>query len=160
MTRHAAGLVLALAGTAALLGTAWRAPASPEPETQRSGEIDLIQELNEAVAATAARYLVLKGRVTSGETGLHGATVMVARDGERSDPASCQEPECTRRTTTTDGQFSLDLTRIQARNGDPVFISVVRDGYEFFSRELEVDVRAMDIRTAPQTVVLAARSVP
>jgi hypothetical protein len=71
---------------------------------------------------------------------------MVARDGERSDPTSCQEPECTR--------------RIQARNGDPVFISVVREGYEFFSRELEVDVRAMDIRTAPQTVVLAARSVP
>jgi hypothetical protein len=157
LTRHAAGIVLAMLGAAALLAAVWAGPRAPAED--EDGPVTLVT-LNEALAANAARYLVLKGRVTSGDSGVHGATVMVARDGEVADPESCVEPACTRRSTTTDGEFSIDLTRIQARDGDPVFISVVRDGFEFFSRELEVDVRAMDVRTAPQTVVLSARSLP
>jgi hypothetical protein len=159
--RHAIGLVLALAGAVAL-AAAGRTALEPPPDVQTggAGDVDALQEMNNAIAASASRFLVLKGRVTNGQTGVHGATVMVARDGERTDPDACEEPECTKRTTTTDGEFTINLTRIQVQNGDPVVMSVVRDGFEFFSRELEVDVRAMDVRTAPQNVILASRSLP
>lgn len=157
LTRHAAGLLLAVVGVSALMAALWAGRGDVRPPQDPA--VTLVT-LNEALAANAARYLVLKGRVTTGQAAVHGATVMVARDTEHTDPADCVEPDCTQRRTTTDGEFSIDLTRIQARDGDPVFISVVREGFEFFSRELEVDVRAMDVGTAPQTVVLAARSLP
>ena len=156
--RHALELVLVVAGLGALIyGNRSVTVASSGAVGTSGRDASALQELNDAVAGTAAKFLVLKGRVTAEQTGVHGATVMVSREGELQDPAACQEPECTKKTTTTDGEFTIDLTRIQVRNGDPVVMSVVKPGFEFFSRELEVDVRAMDVRTAPQTVVLAAR---
>lgn len=161
VARHAIGLILAVIGAVAL-AAAGRMALEPSQEvaTGGAGEVDALQAMNNALAASASRFLVLKGRVTHEQAGVHGATVMVARDGERTEPDACEEPECTMRTTTTDGEFTIDLTRIQVRNGDPVVMSVVREGFEFFSRELEVDVRAMDVRTAPQNVMLATRALP
>src|SRR5690606_17633559 len=115
LSRHAAGHVLALLGAAALVAAAG---AMNGRQSAASDDTPVtLMALNEALAANAARYLVLKGRVTSGQDAVHGATVMVARDGERADPDNCVEPECTKRNTTTDGEFSIDLTRIQARDG-------------------------------------------
>ena len=68
----------------------------------------------------------------------------------------CQEPACTKKTTTTEGEFTIDLTRIQATKDDNVVLSVVAPGFTFFSKEIEVDVRAMDKRTTPQNVALVA----
>jgi hypothetical protein len=70
-------------------------------------------------------------------------------------PAKCEEPDCTKAITTTEGEFTIDLTKIKANNGDSVVLSVIRPGFAFFSKALEVDVRAMDQGTAPQSVVLA-----
>lgn len=160
LKRSAAGLLLAVVGVAALAMAGWPRPSPPDVEPLPVGNVDLLEQMNNALAESAARYLVLKGRVSSGQGGLHGAIVMVSREGERTDPEACVEPDCTKRATTTDGEFTIDLTRIQARNGDPVVMSVVKPGYQFFSRELEVDVRAMDVRTAPQNVQLAAAALP
>ena len=155
LKRHAAGLVLAVAGLAMLVYGSLR--ATPVPHDDSAIEAATIQQLNDAQASIAETFLVLKGRVIAGQAPVHGATVMVSREGEVQDPSACEEPACTKRTTTTEGEFSLNLTKIKARNGDPVVLSVVREGFAFFSKELRVDVRAMDAGTAPQTVALAVR---
>jgi hypothetical protein len=94
--------------------------------------------------------------VTSAQGGVHGAIVMVSLEDDVQDPSACQEPACTKKTTTTEGEFTIDLTKIKARSGDGVVLSVVKPGFAFFSKELVVDVRAMDAGTAPQSVVLSA----
>jgi hypothetical protein len=80
---------------------------------------------------------------------------MVARQ-EIHDPSQCQEPDCTRKDSTSEGEFTIDLTKIQANNHDSVTMSVVKTGFAFYSKEVRLDVRATDVRTSPQTVVLAA----
>ncbi len=158
LKRNAAGLVLVVAGLAMLVYAGLR--QAPVPHDDSAIEAATIQQLNEAQASIAEMFLVLKGRVTSGSgpgsSPVHGATVMVSREGEVQDPSTCEEPACTKRTTTTEGEFTLNLTKIKARNGDPVVLSVVKPGFAFFSKELRVDVRAMDAGTAPQSVALAA----
>ncbi len=155
LTRHAMGLMLAVAGLGMLVYGSTR--AVPVPHDDLAAEAAAIQQLNDAQASIAGTFLVLKGRVISGQTPVHGAEVMASLDGEVQDPSGCIEPQCTKRSTTTEGEFSLNLTKIHARNGDPVVLSVVRPGFAFFSKELRVDVRAMDAGTAPQTVALVVQ---
>jgi hypothetical protein len=157
LKRNGLGLALAAAGISMLAYGTWIARARPALQATIDGarEAATLQEFNNSLANNAAKYLVLKGRVTSTQSSVHEATVMVSLDGEVQDPAKCEEPACTKKTTTTAGEFSIDLTKIQARNGDSVVLSVVKPGFAFFSKELVVDVRAMDAGTAPQSVVLA-----
>jgi hypothetical protein len=157
LKRHAAGLILMAGGLGMLTYGSWLARARP-PETAIASarEAATLQEFNDTLASNASKFLVLKGRVTSAQSGVHGATVMVSLEGEVQDPSACREPACTKKSTTTEGEFTIDLTKIQARNGDSVVLSVVTPGFAFFSKEIVVDVRAMDAGTAPQTVVLAA----
>ena len=174
---HALGLVLAAAGLGML---AWTL-------TQRGGLAQCNRELvasradlakcagnldessgkasiacNDAVTKTAAGFLVLKGRVTARQNAVHGAMVMVARK-EIQDPKDCQEAEprssCVGRTTTTGGEFTIDLTRIQARRDEDLVLSVVKPGLGFFSRGIKLDVRAMDVGTAPLQVELSPATV-
>lgn len=152
------GLILMAAGLGTLTYGIWRGRAAPVPQAAGSSEREAatLQQFNDTLASNASKYMVLKGRVTSAQSGVHGATVMVSFEGEVQDPSACQEPACTKTTTTTGGEFTINLTKIQATNGDSVVLSVVRPGLAFFSKELVVDVRAMDAGTAPQSVVLTA----
>ena len=158
LKRNAAGLILMAAGLGMLTYGSWLARGRPPAETAGTSEREAatLQEFNDTLASNAAKFLVLKGRVTSAQSSVHGATVMVSLEGEVQDPSACLEPACTKKTTTTEGEFTIDLTKIQATNGDGVVLSVVRPGFAFFSKEIVVDVRAMDAGTAPQSVVLAA----
>jgi len=147
LKRNAAALVL----VAASLGTlvySFRPPG----DAGGSAADDL--RFNDEISRSVARFLKLKGRVTSTAGGVHGATVMVAR-AEVQVPAKCLEPDCTQDGTTTEGEFTIDLTRIQASNGDRVVLSVFKEGFAFISKALAVDVRAMDQGTAPQSVMLS-----
>ncbi len=145
---HAYGLVLAAAGLAMLATVGRNNPPQPPQDCLT------LRDLNDAIAKTAAGFLVLKGRVTSGQEALHGVDVMVSRD-EVQDVSRCLEPACTKKSTTTDGEFTLDLTRINAGKDDPVVLSVAKQGFKFVSRQVDVDVRAMDVGTAPLNVVLS-----
>jgi hypothetical protein len=152
---HALGLLFAAAVLGAL---AYGWPIRWERTLPSRRETATLRQLNDAVATTAAAFLLLKGRVTSGPEGVHGAVVMVSRRDEVQDPQACREPDCTQKSTTTEGEFTIDLTKIQARKDDRVVLSVHKDGFRFFSKEIKVDVRAMDEGTAPQNVQLAAES--
>jgi hypothetical protein len=112
--------------------------------------------LNAEVVRTAARFLVLRGTVLAGEQPVQGASVMASRDNEVRNPADCLEPQCTLRRTTSDGEFLIDLTRIQAQNGDDIVMSVDAPGFAFFSRNLKVDVRAVDVRVPTYFVKLSS----
>jgi hypothetical protein len=82
------------------------------------------------------------------------ATVMASRQDEVHDATACEEPSCTHDGTKTDGSFRLDLTRIQARSGDDIVLSVVKRGFAFDSRQIKVDVRAMHVSDPGNTVTL------
>jgi hypothetical protein len=151
LKRYAVTLVL-VAASLGILAYRFR-PAGSQGEAVATA--DALTKFNDEMFKSAAKYLKLKGRVTTATGGVHGATVMVSRD-EVEDPAKCEEPDCTKAITTTEGEFTIDLTKIKANNGDSVVLSVIRPGFAFFSKALEVDVRAMDQGTAPQSVVLAA----
>ena len=102
------------------------------------------RQLAEDQAVRLAREALIlqtvRARVTSATGGIGGATVMASRDREVQDPQNCFEPDCTKATTTTSGEFTLDLTRIHARYGDPVVLSVVSPGFAFYSRWASVQV--------------------
>jgi hypothetical protein len=110
--------------------------------------------LNSELVTAASQYLVLSGKVVSETGNVHGATVMASRDQEVTDPSACREPQCTYRTTTTEGEFRIDLTKIQARNGDDIVLSIVKPGFRFFSDDVKVDIRAIDVRASPQRLTL------
>jgi TIR domain-containing protein len=129
-------------------------------EVALNAEGNCVDALNEGVVNAAARYLTLKGRVVSGPRNVPDAIVMASHGTDVKDPAACQEPGCTLTRTTTEGQFTIPLTRIQARDGDDVVLSVVKAGFNFFSQEVRVDVRAMDAKVAPQIVSLDAAAGP
>lgn len=154
---HALGLALMAVGLGMLGYGSWlaRVASSQQAPTGTSDrEAAALQQFNNTLASTAAKYLVLKGRVMSAQSGVHGATVMVSLTGEVKDASACLEPDCTKKATTTEGSFTIDLTKIQARNGDSVILSVVAPNLPFFSKELVVDVRAMEAGTAPLSVML------
>lgn len=159
LKRHALGLALLAAGAGMLGYGSWlaRVASSQNPTGASEREAATLQQFNDTLASTAAKYLVLKGRVTSSQGAVHGSTVMVSLTGEVKDPSACLEPNCTKKTTTTEGSFSIDLTKIQARSGDTVVLSVVTPGLPFFSKEFLVDVRAMEAGAAPLSIVLAAQ---
>ncbi len=148
---HGLGLALAVAGLV-MLGYGWHGRSEAQPT-----DTVTLWQLNDTIAKTASKFLELKGRVTSGESGVHGAVVMVSRV-EAQDPSACIEPECTQTTTTTEGEFTIDLTKILANRDERVVLSVAKSGFEFFSKAIEVDVRAMDVSAAPQTVKLIPQS--
>jgi hypothetical protein len=110
--------------------------------------------VNDEVAKTAARYLVLKGVVLSdaGRRPIGGARVMASLNTDVG--AACDPPDCIHDTTTTEGQFRLDLTQIGARSGDDIRLSVSAAGFEVSSRLITLDVRAMDGTTTAHTVTI------
>ncbi len=149
---NAAMLVLILA----LGGIAWASSAKADGIENAESECSAI--VNEQTANTADRYLVLKGRVLSGDTAIDDATVMASRESAVRDPAACQEPDCTRASTTTQGQFRISLVKIRAHENDDIVLSVVKPGFRFFSQNVRLDVRAMDADMAEKTVRLDAQA--
>jgi hypothetical protein len=151
---HGLGLVLAVLGLGALAYsrrtppvTSARAPSAP------AADVGVLLNYNDDIARNAARFLLLKGRITSKGAAVQDAAVMVSRE-QVTDPSKCTEPDCTTVKTTTEGQFTLELTKIRAADGDPVILSVAKPGFAFSSRELDIDVRATDGGSAPQDVAL------
>jgi hypothetical protein len=156
LKRHALGLTLMAAGLGMLGYGSWLARVAPSQDATGASarESAALQHFNDTLASTASRFLVLKGRVTSSQGGVQDAAVMVSLTGDVKDPAACVEPDCTKRITTTDGSFTIDLSKIKATSGDTVLLRVVMPGFRPFSKELEVDVRATDAGATPQVVVL------
>lgn len=152
---HGIGLAVAAAGLAMLIYSGRHRPAPSGQAVATSDEWQRIEALNEARVKTAQQYMVLNGIVSSGRGPVQGATVMAARQ-EVHDPSACHEPDCTVRDSTSEGEFTIDLTKIQANNHDSITLSIVKPGFAFYSKEVQLNVRVTDGRTAPQTVVLAA----
>jgi len=117
---------------------------------------DYIEAMNEEVSRTASRYLILKGVVMSAQQPVVHATVTASLSAVGAD---CEEPECTSGITTSLGEFRLDLARIQAQNGDDVLLSVMKPGFEVFTKNVRVDVRAMDVGLPAHTVALRPAGV-
>ena len=113
---------------------------------------DYIEAMNEEVSRVASRYLVLKGVVLSRGRPVPRAKVFASLKTGVS--ADCEEPSCTSAITTSAGEFRLDLARIEAQNGDDVLLSVVAPGFELFTKNVHVDVRAMDVGLPAHTVTL------
>ena len=107
---------------------------------------------NEELSRTAARYLVLKGVVLAAQKPIPNARVAASFDAEVS--SACEEPACTWQRTTSAGEFRLDLTKIRAQNGDDIVLSVSAPGFQSFSKQVRVDVRAIDSAVPAQSVAL------
>jgi TIR domain len=150
LTKHWASLVFALLGAVAIAAGRWQL-------AQMRGTANVT--LNDEAVRTAARYLILKGTVVSGNNPVRNATVMASRDKQVKDAAACQRPECTSDETTVEGEFLIDLTRILVQNGDDIVLSVVAPGFDFYSQHINVDVRAMDAGEAPHKIKLASGAV-
>lgn len=113
---------------------------------------EYIEAMNEEVSRTASRYLILKGVVLSRQQPVARARVLASLSAEVG--PTCEEPVCTSGITTSAGEFRLDLARIQAQNGDDVLLSVLAPGFEAFTKNVRVDVRAMDVGLPAHTVAL------
>jgi hypothetical protein len=156
--RHAAALALA----PIMLVVGWWYGGSPVQESIDQVAAQAAAGQNQELSALAARYLILNGTVNSQEDNrpIAEALVMASKDQAVKEQSACREPECTYRKTYTNGEFSIDLTRIKAEKEDQITLTVVKPGFETVSESLRVDVRAMDVRVAPQTVKLPAAPQP
>jgi hypothetical protein len=149
---HAAALAIAALGFGTLAYGATLASRSAGDPRGTDASVDL----NSLVVSIVAEYMIFKGTVASSTGPVHAAAVMVSREGEVRRPEDCALPTCTFATTRTDGGFTIDLTRIQAQKGNNVVLSVSKPDFKFMSREVTVDVRAMDVGAAPMNVLLAS----
>lgn len=153
LKRNAAMLVLILA-LGAIAGTGSAAKARGVESTERA----CTAIVNQQTAALADQYLVLKGRILLDKTGTdNNATVMASRDQAVRDPDKCREPDCTKTNTTTHGQFRISLVKIGVHEKDDIVLSVVKEGFDFFSQDINLDVRAMDAQVE-KTVQLSAQA--
>jgi TIR domain len=150
--------VLCLVLGAALTLYGARQVADARREAQLT-ERETTDALNTEVVRTAARFMILKGAVLSGTQGISGATVMASKQAAVREADQCLEPSCTLNLTDSDGEFRIDLTRIQAENGDDIVLSVNARGFAFFSQNVRLDVRAMDVRV-PSHLVKLGGTVP
>jgi hypothetical protein len=155
------GMIALVVGALMLGSGAWltlRRPAPSPPIVATDNDADRMLLVNDAVAKAASKFLVLKGVVTAEGQGVDGATVMVTHQGDQP-PAksSCQEPDCTSSATRSDGNFKIDLTKIKANSGDDIVMWVTGPpdrNFKPYSKDITVDVRAMEAGTTPQNVVL------
>jgi predicted small secreted protein len=165
LRHHVAALLLgvAIAGAALLYGHALLRSAQADNENLRDTIAGLndqlanvqgryVEAMNEELSRTASRFLVLKGVVTSGQEPVAGARVVASQLSDP--PDDCQEPVCTAARTTSDGEFRLELARIQAQNGEDVLLTVHAPGFQEFTKNLRVDVRAMDVGLPAHKVAL------
>jgi hypothetical protein len=150
---HAVGVVLAAVGLGAVAYSRVVATNAPPATSTAAPDVGVLLNYNQDIERNASRFLLLKGRVTSKSAAVQDASVMVSRE-QVTDPSKCTEPDCTKVSTTTEGQFTLELTKIRAADGDPVILSVSKPGFAFASRELDIDVRATDGGSSPQDVAL------
>jgi hypothetical protein len=139
-----------------MLGIGWYYGRAPLENSIDQIAVQAAAGQNQELSALAARYLILNGTVNSQEDNkpVAEAIVFASKDQAVREVSRCQEPECTFRKTYTNGEFSIDLTRIKVEKEDQITLTVVKDGYETVSEPLRVDVRAMDVSVAPQTVKL------
>lgn len=162
---HAAALILAGIAIAGLViygnSLVTRANRAADEARQRAvaleGELKKAvtganEAMNEELSRTAARYLILKGVVMAGQTPIPRARVVASLESDV--PANCGEPACTFQNTTSAGEFRLNLTKIYAQNGDDIVLTVTAPGFEVFTKQVRVDVRAMDVGVPGHTVTL------
>lgn len=155
--RHSPTLVLA---PLMLVIGLWYGTLSLESVRQQAQSNEV--QRNQDTAVIAARYLILTGTVNSqeGNKPISEALVMASKDQAVREQSACREPQCTFWKTHTNGEFSIDLTRIQAGKEDLITLIVVKPGFETVSEPLRVDVRAMDVKVAPQMVKLSPAALP
>lgn len=110
------------------------------------------EAVNEEISRTAARYLILRGVVESGQRPV--AKARVAASWESDALPDCEAPKCTFQSTTSAGEFKLDLTKIRAQNGDDIVLTVTAPGFEVFTKQVRVDVRAIDVGVPSHIVAL------
>ena len=114
--RHAAAFVLA----PLMLVSGWYYGRAPLENSIDQVAVQAAAGQNQELSALAARYLILNGTVNSkdGNTPISEALVFASRDQAVREESKCREPECTFRKTVTNGEFSIDLTRIKAEKED------------------------------------------
>jgi hypothetical protein len=156
--RNAAALVLA----PLMLVAGWWYGRLPLQEALEKAYAQAATGQNEQLSALASRYLILNGTVNSqeGDRPIPDAVVMASKDQSVRAESACRPPECTHVKTFSNGEFSIDLTRISAAKEDHITLTVVKPGFETVTNSVRVDVRAMDVRVAPQTVKLAPVVTP
>jgi hypothetical protein len=155
-----------LIGTGVVAGVAIHSSGQLGKERQAAaaarGELSETRDrLNLATATqldqVLSEYLVLRGVVESSTGPVSGAVVTASRNA--SPTSDCAEPDCTSDKTTSEGEFRLDLTRIAAVNRDDVLLTVRARGFEGYSKNVRVDVRAMDVGLPAQRVPLQPTTV-
>jgi len=85
------------------------------------------------------------------EAPISNAMVMAWRsDADRSSsgPNACREPECTSDTTTNDGKFELDLTKIRITRGEQIVLIVQKAAAQLVSCRLNINVNTQGRTTA------------
>jgi hypothetical protein len=111
---------------------------------------------NSINVSAAQQFLVLKGLVVKADNSpVPDALVIVSRGGEELNEASCKkrERQCASIRTRSKGEFTIDLVQIQATKGETLVLSVIKDKFDPFTQDVDVDVRAMDVSVAPQPVI-------
>jgi hypothetical protein len=145
---NAAVLLLVILAAGGMFGYSEYTDATVE------AEVTCADSLNTQAVVTASRYLVLRGKVEAGGQFIQAATVMASRDTPRRASAPCVEPLCSSEQTDSDGDFAIDLTKIKARNGDDIILSVEKQGVGYVTDRVTVDVRAIDVKAVPLRVEL------
>jgi hypothetical protein len=132
-----------------------------ERVAQEARENDDIQRNSDA-EDIVSRFLILTGTVVSqsDNQAVPEALVIASKSQELKAQAGCDEPQCTFGTTDTDGKFSIDLTKIRAKEDETITLIVTKEGFTPNRKLIRIDVRAMDATVAPQSVRLSAPASP
>ena len=66
----------------------------------------------------------------------------------KADRDSCLAPQCTSNTTSSDGRFEIDLTRINVNKGDSIVVLIKPRNHDWVSCRMDINVNA-EGRTNP-----------
>jgi cell division protease FtsH len=97
------------------------------------------------IASAVSAYLELEGFVLFNNRGVHGATVMAAREEIATEDA-CLPGGCVLDTTNTQGKFTLNLTEIKARKGELITLDDFTTAIERIVAGLEKKNRVLNPR--------------
>ena len=74
-----------------------------------------------------------------GNKPIAGAIVMASKDQSVREESACRLPDCTHVKTFSNGEFSIDLSRISAVKEDQITLTVKKEGFETVSDSVRVD---------------------
>jgi len=167
-TAHALLLLVIGIGTVALMAALGsRAKSAAAAQAAEAGNTEAILLANEEKRQAVGTFLKWQGQLLSSRPASAGepltagepcvesaergpnqvpiamATVMAWRSdtrGVKDDPASCREPECAHDTTSGDGKFEIDLTKIKITRGEQIVLVVKAPSLQPVSCRLNINV--------------------